>query len=531
MRQRIVTEKIAAWARRPEFWLTWLAAWLTASAFRSLGTPWAGAALAELLRWGVGIGLALALGLALRRIGDAARLLTLAAGALALCGIWDGLRPERGGLVGPYLDHQLYGSALLVLLPFTAALTLSDRDPRWRIGAQAAAAAGVVCLILSQARSAWAGLLISTLVFCWLWLRQASPKKRHYTALILSSAAVIAGGLCVWTVTASTEVRTPLTSRSATLTHLTSDSSWQTRLTTWRGTAQMLASRPLAGFGLGLYPGIQATWTHQGRLLTPQIHPSLSEEAHNFYLQTAAEIGFVGLSLYVLALAAFAVLGLRRLKQSGPHLSRRTILVIAALSMLAGQCVDALASPSWQFAEVSLLFWAALGVGMSALQHTDAEPAAARFPLPLRRAGQAALAGAIAVLLAAQVLPLGLLSPVEAYAPPPNWTLVIDSAILKASALTASVGDTITYTLTAVYKDDQGGTHLVNISADATASYFATVFPDRSTLYGSLTKSTASNTVTYTVPEKARGKNLTINSNFKSQSLGVNATTTLAVSK
>ena len=341
---------------------------------------------------------------------------------------------------------------------------------------------------------------------------------------------MIAGGLCVWTVTASTEVRTPLTSRSATLTHLTSDSSWQTRLTTWRGTAQMLASRPLAGFGLGLYPGIQATWTHQGRLLTPQTHPSLSEEAHNFYLQTAAETGFVGLSLYVTALAAFAVLGLRRLKQSGPHLSRRTVLVIAALSMLAGQCVDALASPSWQFAEVSLLFWAALGVGMSALQHTDAEPAAASFPQPLRRAGQAALAGAIAVLLAAQVLPLGLLSPVEAYTPPPGWTLVQYSAVLQASALTASVGDTITYTLTAVYNDSQGGTHLVNVSADATASYFAIVFPDSSTLYGTLTKSTASNTVTYTVPEKARGKNLTITGNFKSQSLGVSATTTLAVS-
>ncbi len=529
MRQRIVTEKIAAWARRPEFWLAWLAAWLAVSAFRSLGTPWAGAALAELLRWGVGIGLALALGLALRRIGDAARLLMLAAGALALCGIWDGLRPERGGLVGPYLDHQLYGSALLVLLPFTAALTLSDRDPRWRIGAQAAAAAGVVCLILSQARSAWAGLLISALVFCWLWLRQATPKKRHFTALVLSSAAVIAGGLCVWTVTASTEVRSPLTSRSATLTHLRSDSSWQARLTTWRGTAQMLASRPLVGFGLGRYPGIQATWTHQGRLLTPQTHPSLSEEAHNFYLQTAAEAGFVGLSLYVTALAAFAVLGLRRLKQSGPHLSRRTFLVIAALSMLAGQCVDALASPSWQFVEVSLLFWTALGVGMSALQHTDAEPTAARFPLPLRRAGQAALAGAIAVLLAAQVLPLGLLSPVEAYTPPTSWTLVSNSAVLQGSALTASVGDIITYTLTAKYNDSQGGTHLVNVSTDSTASYFATVFPDSSTLYGTLTKSTASNTVTYTVPEKARGKNLTVTSSFKSNFLVVNAVTALKV--
>ena len=483
MRQRIVTTKIAAWARQPEFWLTSLIVWLAASAYRSLGTPWAGAALGELLRWGIGISLALALSLALRRVENAARLLTVAVGALAFCGVWDGLRPDRGGLVGPYLDHQLYGSALLVLLPFTAALSLSDRDPRWRIGAQAAGAAGVTCLILSQARSAWAGLLISALVFCWLWLRQATPKRRQFVILVFSAAAVIVGGFCVWTVTATTEVRSPLTSRSATLTHLSSDSSWQARLTTWRGTAQMLTSRPLVGFGLGRYPGIQAAWTHQGRLLTPQTHPSLSEEAHNFYLQTAAETGMIGLSLYGIALTAFTILGLRRLKQSGPHLSRRTLLVIAALSMVAGQFVDALASPSWQFAEVSLLFWLALGVGMSALHHADAEPVASRLPLPLRRAGQAALAGAIAVLLAAQILPLGLLSPVEAYTSPTSNGYVFDDSnpgefIYSPSHLPAS-GGTINFILYAHFTDPKNNNapHNENVTFDGdTLGYNYTVF-------------------------------------------------------
>jgi len=480
VRQRIVTTKIAAWARQPEFWLTSLIVWLAASACRSLGTPWAGAALEELLRWGIGIGLALALSLALRRVENAARLLTVAVGALAFCGVWDGLRPDRGGLVGPYLDHQLYGSALLVLLPFTAALSLSDRDPRWRIGAQAAGAAGVTCLILSQARSAWAGLLISALVFCWLWLRQATPKRRQFVILVFSAAAVIVGGFCVWTVTATTEVRSPLTSRSATLTHLSSDSSWQARLTTWRGTAQMLASRPLVGFGLGRYPGIQAAWTHQGRLLTPQTNPSLSEEAHNFYLQTAAETGMIGLSLYGIALAAFAILGLRRLKQSGPHLSRRTLLVIAALSMVAGQFVDALASPSWQFAEVSLLFWLALGVGMSALHHADAEPVASRLPLPLRRAGQAALAGSIAVLLAAQILPMGLLSPVEAYSHTQNVTF---KSVNISQVFTACPSGSLCFALTAQYSDGVSRDVTLDSGAPSTPSSFGCLKADASGAY------------------------------------------------
>ena len=166
---------------------------------------------------------------------------------------------------------------------------------------------------------------------------------------------------------------------------------------------------------------------------------------------------------------------------------------------------------------------------MSALQHTDAEPAAARFPLPLRRAGQAALAGAMAVLLAAQILPLGLLSPVEAYTPPPGWTLVAGSPILQASALTASVGNIITYTMTAVYNDSQGGSHTVNVSTDATAKISAGDSFTSGLAYGTVINNTASNTVTYTVPSNAQGKKLSINGTFKSNFLVVSATTTLQV--
>ena len=52
------------------------------------------------------------------------------------------------------------------------------------------------------------------------------------------------------------------------------------------------------------------------------------------------------------------------------HARRRGLpraLPVATLSLLAGQGVDALASPSYQFAEVSLLFWAGLGLGLAAV--------------------------------------------------------------------------------------------------------------------------------------------------------------------
>ena len=475
MGQWIVTRKMAALGVRPEFWLACLLAWLLTSAGRSLGTPWAAAALTEALRWGVGIALALTLSGTLHQAGKAARVLTSLAGLLALTGIWDGFRPDRG-VVGPYQDHQLYSSALLALLPLAAALALTERDTLWRIGAQAVAGAALVCLMLSQTRSAWVGLLVAAAVFGWLWLKQSRGTRRPQAILAAKAAALLVAAMSVWTVTAQSDLRAPLASRTATLSTLSSDQSWQARLITWRGAARMVAAFPLTGCGLGRYPGVQAAWTHQGSLLKPSLRPSLSEEAHDLYLQTAAETGLIGLALYGAALSAFAVQCRSRLnRRTCIRPSSRDALVIAVLSMVAGQSVDALASPSWQFAEVSLFFWAALGVGLAALQRADSETVTTPLPFPLRRAGQMALSGAVAVLLASQALPVGLLTPVEAYTSPSPEGYVFNASNPGEFSYTPtslpSSGGTIAFTLYAHYTDpnNNNAPHNEDVTFDGAA--------------------------------------------------------------
>jgi len=512
MRQRIVTRKIAALGCRPEFWLVCLLAWLLVSACRSLGTPWARIALTESLRWGIGIGLALTLSATLHRTGTAARVLILLAGALALAGVWDGFRPEHGGVVGPYQDHQLYGSALLVLLPTVVALALTGRDALWRLGAQAVAASVLVCLLLSQTRSAWAGLLAAALVFGWLWLKQSRGERRRKAIPAACAAALLVAAMSVWAVTAPSELRAPLASRTATFSNLSSDQSWQARLTTWRGAVRMATAFPLTGCGLGRYTGMQWNWTHQGALLSPSARPSLSEEAHNFYLQTAVEMGLTGLALYGMALAAFVALGLRRLRRKNSFRpSSRDALVIAALSMVAGQSVDAIASPSWQFAEVSLLFWAALGVGLAAMRRPEPEPVAVHYPLPLRRAGQMALSGATAVLLAAQILPVGLLAPVEAYTPTAGTYAVTSSPALphSGSADFAYAGDTVYYIFTAT---DSGTHQTVNLTTDSKTTMLVANQPGTQT-YPSFVDA-ASGRLVFTVPIDANNKIFVISGKY-----------------
>jgi len=479
----VMRQRIATLGARPEFWLVCLLGWLLCSAGRSLGTPWGRAALTEALRWGAGIGLALALGVGLRRTQTAGRLAGALAGMMALLGLWDGLHADGGGLVGPYHDHQLYGSALLVLLPFAVARSLTERPPGWRYGLLAAAGAAAACLVLSQTRSAWAGAGAASLVFLCLWHSRRIALPRPWLRAGASALALASALGVLWLLLAPADLRAPLAARAGTLGALSVDESWQTRLALWHGAGGLVAAHPLLGVGLGRYPEAQWAATHAGRPLSPTERPSLSEEAHSFYLQTAAETGLVGLGLYLAALAAFAARCLGRLRRTrrGPP-SPRDGLVVAALSLVAGQAVDALASPSWQFAEVSLLGWALLGLGMAALRSRESEAAPAPAPWP--RAGRLAAFGAAAVLLAGLFLPLGLLNPVEAYTAPTDATgykwQFASVAIIGPTTLTA--GNTYSYTMTATYYTNAAHTTTQNVDVTFdSSSSFSSIYPGTAT--------------------------------------------------
>ncbi|MDQ2798837.1 MAG: O-antigen ligase family protein, partial [Armatimonadota bacterium] len=294
------------------------------------------------------------------------------------------------------------------------------------------------------------------------------------------------------------------------------------RLALWRGAERLVAAHPLCGIGLGRYPGAQWAWTRAGNPLEPMDRPTLSEEAHDFYLQTAAEIGLLGLGLYGAALAAFVLQGLRHLRQTHrPRSASREALIIASLSVVAGQAIDAVASPSWQFAEASFLFWALLGLGMAALRREETEPAPVRWSPALRRAGRFALVGGVAVIMAANLLPIGLLTPVEAYTPPPGWTYVGGTTTVTPLTQSGSQGQTVFITMTAVFRNASGAQRTVDVSNDSTATYSAVVGSTGNTPVGTFVKGAAtyssSDKVAYTIPTGSSyvGKQLYLTTYFK----------------
>ncbi len=329
---------------------------------------------------------------------------------------------------GSFGSHELMGSFLMLMLPLALALGLTKTDDTKRqLAAQSVALLATACLLMARSRSAWIGggvSLVALSVLAWrfqsipksvqvntsFWLQQVRQRKH----MIVGPLLVLGGALALFVLLSQTG--TMLQQRAGTMAKVDADASFQTRLAMDRGALRMALDKPLFGWGVGTYPIHAAQFTGFGddpaRVLAHGT--SHSNLAHDFYLQTAAELGFVGLGLYLTVLVAFFAVGLRALP-SLPNGLRRTVLIGCLAAMIA-QAVDALGSPAYNFASVSLFQWVLMGLGMSAaglgtrvpmstLERSADVDAATGVSRPLMRGLQYGFAGLIALGVVSQIVP------------------------------------------------------------------------------------------------------------------------------
>ena len=270
-------------------------------------------------------------------------------------------------------DHMLFGAFLMLLLPLCLAVSIAPLTLNRRLFAQAAGVACQAALLAAQTRSAWVGEGVSLVMFGLLAWKTRSAALPHFTSQagtqrkfrrnIGAAAAFIAcAGAFFWTL----PDRDGFIARAKTLTTTVAqgkDASTQWRVSAWVGAEKMIREKPFQGLGVGCYARHQFPYTQLGR--TPEQvsrrGPTILDEAHNSYLQLWAELGIVGLALWLAALVSFLIAGIHALKRY-PARSLPQWALIGCLSALTGQMVDALANPAWQFANVALPLWIILGL-------------------------------------------------------------------------------------------------------------------------------------------------------------------------
>ncbi len=337
-----------------------------------------------------------------------------------------GLGSEEQKLAtGVFGDHQLYGSFMAILLPIVGVVALSEREPKRQLDALTTAA-----LLLSYSRSAWIGCAGGLSALGMLALYMATRKnqklatRKHELILPLMMLVVAVGFFLLISPNTGGFMK-----RATSIGNASGEQGWTYRQQAWHGAEMMIKERPLTGFGPGLYSYYQAQYTHSGLPMPeiareyelthsgaamPGIRPSLWEQAHNTYLQTAAELGIPGLLLFIAALSAFLGMGLQRVV--GMDNGIRRTLLLGSIGSIIAFAFDGFGSPAWQFGQVSMFFWLILGIGTGCMRpRSKYRTRSEEESVPTRGARLSKPGAVLAALALAAFLPTVALAVVPAY--------------------------------------------------------------------------------------------------------------------
>ncbi len=211
----------------------------------------------------------------------------LGAGLIALYGIlqyFGGvgpvLVPQMDRVQGTFGNPIFFGTYLAVSLPILWGLWLSAEKGGERLLWTAAIAAGVAALYLTRSRAAWIGF--SAALAAGLFILYG--RKRTLLAALTVLAIIV--GVFVWK-TQDTWTRD------------------QAHLQIWRDTVKLWKTAPLVGVGPGEFhvhfpdvagEDLKSKWP-EGKFIV--------NYAHNEYLQILAEMGLIGLALWLLMAGIF----------------------------------------------------------------------------------------------------------------------------------------------------------------------------------------------------------------------------------
>ncbi len=306
---------------------------------------------------------------------------------------------------GAFGNHQILAGFLVALFPVALAFAARGEMRARRILAMVSLVSISGALMLTGNRISWIAALVSAVAVGALALSDSrireSVFQRRALVAPLVVAALVAGLFFEFSGNRFSNNGIAVLSRLGSVQKLAADTSVQNRVDLLKVAGQMAAAQPVTGGGLGSMH-LRASQLDT-QFTTPANYElggsvGMQTMAHNEYAQVTAELGFVGVALYLAVLAAFFVRGVRALGRIQGE--NRRWLLIAALGSMVAFSVDAIANPAWRFGEVSALFWMVLGLGVAVTRsHSEraVEPVAARTGFAFARPGIALAAAVLAV--------------------------------------------------------------------------------------------------------------------------------------
>ena len=245
------------------------------------------------------------------------------------------------------ISHRVYstlgnpnvlGEYLLLAIPIALAMLWAIKKPIGKLYFLGCTGAMTLCMIFTQSRGCWLGLLVTIAVFIIL-------VDKRYILL-----GVIALFFLPFVLPDS------IISRFTSIGNV-SDSSTSYRVYIWLGTINMLKDFGIFGIGLGsdAYNQIYPFYSYSA-IIAPH--------AHNIYLQLLCETGIAGLITFITAL----ILSVKKM-YLGVIADRKELCGIVSAAVIAGLfgfMLQGAFDYVWYNYRVFLIFWIVIGIGLAA---------------------------------------------------------------------------------------------------------------------------------------------------------------------
>ncbi len=194
------------------------------------------------------------------------------------------------------------------------------------------------CLALTYSRGAWVGFLVGfVLLFIGIFIYSATPKQRIYLPILIIAFCAIVAFIA------------PPAMKQRAMSIFQLDSAGRLgKNGLWMQAITLVKYKVFLGQGLGVYRSI-----------------SNGTYAHNCYLQMLTEIGIVGLLCFLWILGRLFRLGIENFKKS------RDSLLLGLLAGIIAFSVHSFFDTNLYSVQLSILFWAILGITSCRLQATS----------------------------------------------------------------------------------------------------------------------------------------------------------------
>lgn len=264
-------------------------------------------------------------------------------------------------------SHETTGTLLSLALPILVAFSVAaSTDERLRMLAVASTFAVGFAWISVRCRSAWVG---GTVAIAWVlalaaWQNRRHGRRREPTSplmrWLMSPLPLV---LLLWVgLIATGGLSGALSDRLRKAMNLVGPS-MVSRLELWKAGASMATEQPWWGFGLGAYLVRQGEWSHRGQPSWEVLKRGgdLSNVAHNYTVQWAADTGWVGVGLLALGVASVLALAGRTVFQ-GEDRDDRT-WGYGVQGAVLGAVATSMGSPAFHIGFVWCLLCLMAGIG------------------------------------------------------------------------------------------------------------------------------------------------------------------------